>query len=94
MELVQIIECKASECAYNNDMQCHAKAITVGGETDHKCDTFCTSSTEGGFPDTIASVGACKAEACRFNSNLECSSPGITVGHESDMVDCLTFEEG
>jgi len=94
MELVRIIECDATECAYNEGMQCHAGAITVGGGVDHKCDTFCTSSAKGGFPETTAGVGACKADPCRFNSNLECTSPGVRMGHEAGMIDCLTFEEG
>ena len=91
MELVKIIECGATECAYNVDQQCHAMAITVGSSIDHRCDTFCGAPKKGGFPDVTATVGACKVEGCAHNSNLECSAPGIRVGHEESEVDCLTF---
>ena len=94
MEMVRIIQCDAGECGYNQNGQCHAMAITVGGGIDHRCDTFCLSSMKGGDADTIGSVGACKASSCRHNRNLVCSAPGIKVGHEGNEIDCLTFESG
>ncbi|KKK91932.1 hypothetical protein LCGC14_2707980 [marine sediment metagenome] len=91
MEMPQILECDANECAYNQENKCHAMAITIGGETDHKCDTFLQSSKKGGVPGRIGAVGACKCGSCTYNADFECSAPGIRVGHEADMLDCLTF---
>ena len=91
MEMPQILECDATECAYNQDNKCHAMAITVGGEFDHKCDTFLHSNKKGGVPGRIGTVGACKCSSCMYNTEFECSAPGIRVGHEADMLDCLTF---
>jgi len=91
MEMPKILECDANECAYNTDSQCHAMAITVGGQIDHKCDTFLQSNSKGGVPGMTASVGACKVGGCAYNNQFECSAPGIRIGHEAAMLDCLTF---
>ena len=91
MEMPKILECDANECAYNTDNQCCAMAITIGGQIDHKCDTFLQSPKKGGVPGMNASVGACKVGGCTFNKDFECSAPGIRVGHEAAMLDCLTF---
>lgn len=91
MEMPKILECDAAECAYNSENQCRAMAITIGGQADHKCDTFFRSTTKGGVPGMNASVGACKVGACSHNKDFECSAPGIRVGHEAAMLDCLTF---
>ena len=91
VEMPRVIECDATECAYNVEQMCHAMAITVGGEIDHKCDTFCRSSSKGGDLQIIAGVGACKVGTCSNNTNLECTAPGIKVGHEGNEIDCLTF---
>jgi hypothetical protein len=91
MEMPKIIVCDATECAYNQDQQCHALAITVGDGNAAKCDTFWNGSEKGGDPDAVAGVGACRAIGCRFNDHLECSAPGINVGHSGNEIDCLTF---
>ena len=91
MDPVKVISCDASECAFNQEGQCHALAITVGGGTDHQCDTYWPSSEKGGLPSVICNVGACKVPNCKFNDHLMCSSPGIKVGHEGKVVDCLSY---
>ncbi len=94
MEMVKIINCSVSECAYNQNDTCHAMAITVGGGPDHRCDTFFSAAAMGGFPETTGGVGACRTAACMYNQNLECSASGIRVGREGEEIDCLTFAEG
>lgn len=91
MEMPTIMDCDATECAYNADNTCHATAITIGAEADHRCDTFCRSSSKGGDLQIIGGVGACKVSACGHNQNLECAAPGIRVGHSGGEIDCLTF---
>ena len=79
MDMVMVTRCDATECAYNMGDSCHAMAITIGGKTDRKCDTFLSSSAKGGIPDVTAGVGACKVSICTYNKNLECV-PGHSSG--------------
>jgi hypothetical protein len=91
----RVEKCEISQCAYNSDNQCHAMAITIGGDASHpQCDTFCSATEKGGEKTKIARVGACKVSACTFNKNLECNSPDIMVGYNRGEIDCLTFLPG
>ncbi len=92
MTMSRVTRCEVSECAYNMDDVCHAKAITIGDTIYPKCDTYCASMVKGGDDDCVAGVGACKVASCIYNSDLECESPEICVGYEEDEADCLTFE--
>ncbi len=92
MQMPKIIECEATECAYNQNRQCHALAITVGDGARPQCDTFWRASNKGGDLNIIGGVGACRAVACRFNQSLECTASGIKVGHAGQEIDCLTFQ--
>lgn len=92
MEMPKILECDATECAYNRNRECHAMAITVGDGAMAHCDTYWQSKNKGGVLNIIAGVGACRAVNCEYNQNLECTASGIRVGHKGDAVDCLTFD--
>ena len=91
MDVVKVVSCDASECAFNQEAQCHALAITIGGGTDHQCDTYCPGKEKGGLARVSCGVGACKVPACKFNDHLMCTAPGIKIGHEGAVVDCLSF---
>lgn len=82
--------CDVTECFFNQNLQCHANAIQVGGDDHPQCDTF-TLSQMHGMPASQAQVGACKVSECRFNRDLSCAAPGINVGHHQMHADCLTF---
>jgi hypothetical protein len=91
----KVEKCEVSQCAYNIDDQCHAIAITVGGDGAHpQCDTFCVYVEKGGETNKIARVGACKVASYTFNKRLECNSVDIMVGYKGDEIDCLTFLPG
>lgn len=93
MNMPKVSECEMSECSYNRQGQCHALAITIGNSGTPRCDTFCTSPTEGGEANATAGVGACKTTSCVFNSNLECSAPSIRVSRLSrNEADCATYK--
>ncbi|MFB9567172.1 DUF1540 domain-containing protein [Saccharopolyspora hordei] len=92
MEMPLVNSCTATECAFNDHQSCHALAITIGEPQHAVCDTYVTTSVDGGDPNAVAHVGACKMADCRYNSHLECQAPGITVGHEQSLVDCLTYQ--
>jgi hypothetical protein len=93
MKMSKITACDVTECSYNQQNQCHALAITVGGpEVCACCDTFLHAAKKGGVPDNIGSVGACKVETCSFNSSFECGAPSIKVGLHHGHADCSTFK--
>lgn len=84
--------CSASECAYNSENLCHARAITVGDGIVANCDTFCQASSHVTNIKSKAGVGACKVSSCQFNEDLECSTKSIRVGQKESGVECLTFQ--
>jgi len=93
MKMSKITACDVTECSYNQQMQCHALAITVGGpDVCACCDTFLHAAKKGGVPDKIGGVGACKVETCSFNSSFECGAPSIKVGLHHGHADCSTFK--
>ena len=87
-------QCTATECAYNDDRQCRALAITVGEPTAATCGTYTPHQAKGGYQMTVANVGACKASNCVHNSDLTCQASAVTVGMANGSVGCLTFQAG
>ncbi|MBE0536302.1 MAG: DUF1540 domain-containing protein [Phycisphaerae bacterium] len=92
MEVALVQKCDVTDCAYNIDRACHTPAITIGDETQPRCDTFCNSASHGGDPQLTATVGACKVEKCTYNKSLECQASDISVGYKSDEPMCMTFK--
>ena len=93
MKMSKITACNVHDCSYNQDKQCHALAITVGGpEVCACCDTYLHTAHKGGAADIIGGVGACKVEKCSFNTSLECGAPGIAVGMHQGHAECSTFK--
>lgn len=93
MKMPKITACNVHDCSYNQNKQCHALAITVGGpEVCACCDTYLHTAHKGGAADMTGGVGACKVEKCSFNTSLECGAPGITVGMHQGHADCSTFK--
>lgn len=93
IEMPEVLKCEARGCAYNKDLQCHARGITVGDlNHQHLCDTMWamkghTHRVEG------AGVGACRETHCVHNEDLECQSDGINVNFEGNRAQCGTFVE-
>lgn len=83
--------CTMSECAYNVDEQCHARAITVGDGVQPGCDTFLSASKHIRDNQQAAGVGACKVSGCMHNEDFECIANQILVGHSAGDINCLTF---
>ncbi len=91
LEMAEVAQCEATECAYNGDRMCRARAITIGDGTHPMCDTaykagMHTRST------TTAGVGACKVATCRHNNDLECQADVIEVVLSGSDPMCATFE--
>ena len=91
MKSALIKSCDAQECAFNTSNGCRALAITVGGNSDQFCDTFCPSKDKGGYQNARGMVGACKVVSCKNNINFECSAESIEIGHWGKEVDCLSY---
>lgn len=86
-----VSECSATECAYNSNKSCQARAITVGDGDNAGCDTFWRSSQHASASECSAGVGACKMEGCMFNEGLECMAESIHVAHLQSKVNCMSF---
>jgi len=92
IEMPLVSECMVSQCAYNVEQSCHAKAITVGDTSRHAaCDTFMSESRHTREAKQTAGIGACKATACKFNDDFECSTDMIRVGMVKNEANCMTF---
>jgi hypothetical protein len=83
--------CSASECVYNAEGGCHAKAITVGDGVHPGCDTFLHARKHAREQQRTSGVGACKVSGCTHNQDYECMADGIDVGMQGGSVQCLTF---
>lgn len=92
IEMPIVRECSVTECTYNTDTSCHAKAITVGSNVHPDCDTyFSTSATHTRARERTAGVGACKMSDCSFNDDFECVAEEIRVGYRMERINCLTY---
>lgn len=91
LEMPEVAGCEATECAYNRDRACRARAITIGGEAGPMCDTAYNAGlhTRG---EVTAGVGACKLAQCRHNNDLECQADVIQVALSGSDPMCKTFE--
>ncbi len=91
LDMPVVSECLASECAYNVNRNCHARAITIGNSLHAGCDTFFSAPGHTKAATRTAGVGACKSTQCRFNEDLECMADSIRVSHSGHEVNCTTF---
>lgn len=91
LEMPIITKCMASECAYNTNSNCQARAITIGDSFQPGCDTFVKGSQHAKQAQQAAGIGACKTAGCKFNENLECMAESIQVGMIKSEANCMTF---
>lgn len=90
IEMAQVKQCQAKQCAYNMNSMCHARAITVGNMQQHLCDTMIMSKQHTQRAET-AGVGACRSANCIHNEDLECQAEGINVTLSGGQASCGTF---
>lgn len=91
IEMPVVSQCAATECAYNLNKTCHARAITIGDGIHPGCDTFLHGSGKAKGAGQTAGIGACKTINCKFNEDLECMTDSIRVGHVQNKVNCMTY---
>jgi hypothetical protein len=90
VEMPAVVACSATECAYNVEGGCNARAITIGDGIHPGCDTFFVAAQHSRSL-RMAGVGACKVVNCRHNDDLECQAPSISVDRRVDAAECTTF---
>lgn len=91
IEMPVVSECSVTDCGYNVEQKCHARAITVGDGVHPGCDTYFKVGPHTKAVSRQAGVGACKVESCRHNEDYECTADSIRVGIQAGAVNCLTF---
>ncbi len=91
IEMPLVGGCSVSECVYNLDQSCHARAITVGDGVSPGCDTYFNNRVHAKEKQRTAGVGACKVSACQHNNDFECGADSIQVSHVGADVNCVTF---
>ena len=89
-DMPEVAKCVVSQCAYNANDACHARAITIGEGSDPDCDTFFDNASHTSSSRT-AGVGACKIDDCSHNRDFECTADSIQVGSKGSSVNCLTY---
>jgi hypothetical protein len=90
IEMPQVEDCDVSQCAYNMNNKCHARAITVGDGVKAMCDTF-FETTPHTKSSVLAGVGACKISGCSYNTDYECEAKTIRIGLENNNARCMTY---
>lgn len=90
LDMPDVTACEVTDCAYNKNKNCHARAITVGHGVHPGCDTFLPSDQHSRRSEG-AGVGACKVTSCKHNDDFECQAKSIKVGRREEKVECLTF---
>jgi hypothetical protein len=91
IDMPVVSECAVSECVYNLNKACHARAITIGDGVHPGCDTFFGATQHARDAGRRAGVGACKVTGCKHNDDYECSAPKIAVGYQGKNIQCLSF---
>ena len=92
LEMPVIERCDATECTYNLNTACHAKAITVGDGITPGCDTFMHGSRHVKDGSLRGGVGACKVSGCKHNIDYECGAEQIQVSNRGNNVFCMTYQ--
>jgi len=93
IKMPEVMQCQATQCAYNMDAKCHARAITVGDMNQQLCDTMFMTNMHTKRKET-AGVGACRSANCKHNEDLECQAGGIDVTLSGGQAKCGTFVAG
>ncbi len=91
IDMPVVMQCAVTDCAYNTDNACHARAITIGDGAAPGCDTFLKASPHTRESRRQAGVGACKVTGCTYNDDYECVADNIEVGFAGKQINCLTY---
>jgi hypothetical protein len=91
IDMPMVTQCQVSDCTYNVELACHARAITIGDGVHPGCDTYLNVNAHIRERQRIAGVGACKVSGCTHNEDFECCASDIRVGFKDGNIGCLTY---
>lgn len=91
IDMPVVAACSATDCSYNQESRCHARAITIGDGIHPGCDTYFMDNGHVHEKSRDAGIGACKVTQCHYNEDLECMTDMINVGRSGPDVSCMTF---
>lgn len=93
------LKCNATDCAFNNSMECVAGAINIRGEkADTTDDTYCSSYVDRSSNSFTNSVNyirtdpsniSCDARKCTYNENKNCTAENVRI--DAHKASCDTF---
>ena len=96
------INCSVESCSYNQEHECHAHVIQVGGKgaQDYKqtcCGTYLNCASYSNLAQYTSNRGEveeilCRVDTCAYYGNDHCTLQGINVGC-SECVDVYTETE-
>lgn len=93
------LKCNATNCTFNQDMECSAGAINIKGtHADTNDGTSCSSYVDSSSNAFVNSVNpartntyniSCDAVKCKYNKNKNCKAKNVNIG--ADNACCDTF---
>ena len=93
------LKCNATNCAFNQRMECSAGAINIRGTEAVTTDgTTCSSYVDrnsNSFTNSVNSVRtnthniSCEACKCKYNKNKNCNAKSVNIG--ANKASCDTF---
>lgn len=96
------LDCKATECRYNQDKMCCRAGITVEGSSAKQCDdTYCgnfevgrdgCACNQSGEPDGVTEI-TCDAKHCHYNKHKKCSAGSVDIVDSNGIgqTKCASF---
>ncbi|MBL1275258.1 MAG: hypothetical protein COB30_004155 [Ectothiorhodospiraceae bacterium] len=91
LDMPRVSGCDNAECAYNNDLQCHARAVTLSSGVIALCETCHVAPRHVRNVQRIAGVGSCKNANCRHNEDYECIRDEMYVANIDGQFGCHSF---
>lgn len=93
IEMPAVRTCDVTNCTYNKQNRCSARAITIGDTKTPNCDTFVSDGNHTRTQMSAAGVGACKVRGCKYNDDYECMADSIDVTMKDGQTWCNTYTE-
>ncbi|WP_054740041.1 DUF1540 domain-containing protein [Cellulosilyticum ruminicola] len=102
------INCSVENCSYNQQKDCCANIVNIGGKgAQDKCDTCCGTflnrlgySNLAQYTENRGDIDAilCRVDTCEYHANEHCTLNQIQVGGAEEVdiyteTDCLSFKK-
>ena len=96
------LDCKATECRYNEKKMCARAGITVEGKSEKKSEeTYCgnyeigldgSAINKAGEPDGVTAI-TCDAKNCQYNACGKCEAGSVDIADSNGVGQtmCASF---